>query len=119
MIFEALDGDTTNQDSYLDKLSYFGCANIFYKLVGIPHLRKDKTDAELLPFATKIIERMAAIKNEKPSSYSYLSASEWEREADRVVEDLIAEDYSEILKNNGNFEKALEYSRYGPEESPI
>lgn len=111
MIFEALDGDTTNQDSYLDKLSYFGCANIFYKLVGIPHLRKDKTDAELLPFATKIIERMAAIKNEKPSSYSYLSASEWEREADRVVEDLIAEDYSEILKNNGNFEKALEYSR--------
>lgn len=111
MIFDELDGDTLRRSDYLDKLSFFGCSTIFYKLVSIPHLRKDKTDAELLPFASELIARMAEKRKVKPAAYAYLSDSEWQNTADRTIENMVAEDYSEILKNTGNYEKALEYSR--------
>lgn len=111
MILDWMEGKTDNLESMIDNLSFRGCLSAFYKIIDISHLRKDKTDAELLPFATKFVERMEALKRQKPESHSYMSDSEWKVEATNAIERSIAQTYSEILKNTGNTEKALEYSR--------
>ena len=111
MLIEAMNGNYDAMESYLDNLTYVGCAGIFYKLVTVPHIRKDRTDAELLPFATRIVERMQALRPDKPLNRSYLSEKEWFTEADNSICDWIAQTYSEILKNTGNIDKALQYSR--------
>lgn len=111
MIVDAMSGKNSKQDEYLSKLTFFGCANVFYKLIDIPHLRKDKTDAELLPFATKVVDRMYALRTEKPESRIYLSDKEWAEQTDQTINGMVAEVYSEILKNTGNTDKALEFSR--------
>ncbi len=111
MIVDSMSGKTDKQDEYLPKLSFFGCATIFYKLIDISHLRKDKTDAELLPFATQLVDRMIALKGEKPESRIYLSDKEWTAQADQAMNGMVAEVYSEILKNTGNTAKALEFAR--------
>lgn len=111
LIFDTLNGKLEDKNSYIDSLSYYGCAGVFYKLIDISHMRKDRTDAELLPFATKIVDRMKAIRDTRPEQFSYMSQSEWLKNADAMVRDQIAETYSEILKSNGDISKALEYSR--------
>lgn len=117
MIFNYMEGKDMSQDPYLDKLSFLGCNTIFYKLVDVPHLRKDKTDAQLLPFADKLVNRMIALRQVKPESLSYLSESEWEAQADQSINGFIAEPYSEILKTTGNTAKALEYARLAQKAS--
>ena len=111
MILDWMDGKTDNLESMADSLSFYGCNSAFYKIICISHLRKDKTDAELLPLATKFVERMEELKGQKPASLSYLSDSEWAVIAAKSIESNVAETYSEILKNTGNPEKALEYSK--------
>ena len=111
MFIDWMEGKNDKQDEYLSKLSFNGCATIFYKLIEISHLRKDKPDAELLPFATKIVDRMLALKGTKPLTMPYLSESEWAAQADQSINGFVAETYSEILKNTGNTAKALEYAR--------
>ena len=111
MIFNYMDGKDGEQEQYLDKLSFTGCSTAFYRLIDVPHTRKDKTDAQLLPLATKIVERMEALKSVKPSSMAYLSESEWMAQAEQSLNGFVAEPYSEILKTTGNTAKALEYAR--------
>ena len=111
MIFNYMKGKDMAQDPYLDKLSFMGCNTIFYKLVDVPHLRKEKTDAQLLPFADKLVDRMLALKQVKPESMAYLSESEWAAQAEQSINGFVAETYSEILKGTGNTAKALEYAR--------
>lgn len=111
MIIDWLDGKTDQFDAYLSKLSFTGCGTIFYKLIEISHVRKDKTDAQLLPFASKIINQMYALKSERPVTMMYLSPSEWTEQADQSISGFVAETYSEILKNTGDITQALEYSR--------
>ena len=117
MIIDAMNGKTDKQEEYLNNLSFFGCINIFYKLIDIPHLRKDKTDAELLPFATKIVNRLFATKSEKPEARIYLSDKEWAAQTDQAINGNVAETYSEILKNTGNTTKALEYANLAQKEA--
>ena len=117
MIIDAMNGKTDKQEEYLNNLSFFGCINIFYKLIDIPHLRKDKTDAELLPFATKIVNRLFSIKSEKPETRIYLSEKEWAAQTDQAINGTVAETYSEILKNTGNTTKALEYANLAQKEA--
>jgi len=111
MLIEAMNKNYDEMEKYLDKLTYSGCAGTFYKLVTVPHIRKDRTDAELLPFATRIVERMQTLRPYKPLDRSYLSDNEWIAEADNSICDWVAQTYSEILKNTGNIDKALQYSR--------
>lgn len=44
MIFNSVEGKDSDQDLYLDKLSFGGCSNVFYKIIDVPHMRKYKTD---------------------------------------------------------------------------
>lgn len=44
MIFNSVEGKDSDQDLYLDKLSFGGCPNVFYKIIDVPHMRKYKTD---------------------------------------------------------------------------
>lgn len=111
MIFNYMEGKDDQQEAYLDKLSFNGCATIYYKIINIPQLRKERTDAQLLPLATKIVDRMQALKSIRPESEAYLSESEWAEKADQSINGFIAESYSEILKGTGNTAKALEYAR--------
>ncbi len=111
MIIDWMEGKTDLFDTYLSKLSFTGCSTIFYKLIEISHLRKDKTDAQLLPFANKIVDRMYALKGERPVGMMYLSPLEWADQAEQSINGFVAETYSEILKNTGNSAKALEYAR--------
>lgn len=111
MIFNYMEGKDDQQEAYLDKLSFNGCATIYYKIIDIPQLRKERTDAQLLPLATKIVDRMTALKSARPESESYLSESEWAAKVDQSINGFVAESYSEILKGTGNTAKALEYAR--------
>ncbi|MDE6370812.1 MAG: TlpA family protein disulfide reductase, partial [Duncaniella sp.] len=110
MIMDAMNGNMAGRDSYVDKLSYTGCGNIFYKLVTIPQIRGEQTAEQLIPFADKLIARMNELYDVVPQAWSYMSLSEWHDYADRMVDDLVAETYSELQKDAGNYEKALEYS---------
>lgn len=111
MIFNSVEGNDSNQDMYLDKLSFGGCSNVFYKIIDVPHMRKDKTDAQLLPIATKIVQRMEALKGVRPQGMAYLSESEWAAQASQSINGYVAETYSEILRGTGNYDKALEYAK--------
>lgn len=111
MIFNYMEGKDDQQEAYLDKLSFNGYATIYYKIIDIPQLRKERTDAQLLPLATKIVDRMTALKSARPESESYLSESEWAAKVDQSINGFVAESYSEILKGTGNTAKALEYAR--------
>ena len=111
MIFNYMEGKDDQQEAYLDKLSFNGCATIYYKIIDIPQLRKERTDAQLLPLATKIVDRMLAMKSSRPESEAYLSESEWAAKVDQSINGFVAESYSEILKGTGNTAKALEYAR--------
>ena len=44
MIFNSVEGKDSDQDLYLDKLSFGGCSNVFYKIIDVLHMRKYKTD---------------------------------------------------------------------------
>lgn len=110
MIMDAMNGNMAVRDSYIDKLSYAGCGNMFYKLVTIPQIRGEQTPEQLIPFADKLLARMASLYDSVPANGSYMSLSEWHDYADNMVDDLVAETYSELQKDAGNYEKALEYS---------
>lgn len=104
-------GNDTELKEYMNKLSFYGCSNMFYKLVEIAHSRGDKTDAQLLPLADMIVACADKARTRQPLSVSYMSPSEWAAETDKNMAKYVAETYSEILKNTGNLDRALTYGR--------
>lgn len=110
-ICDWMEHKTDALEQYADSLSFYGCSNAFYKLIELSHMHKDFTDTELLPVATRLVDRMLALKANRPETVSYLSPREWEAEADRLIASNVAEVYSEILKANGQTEEALRYAR--------
>jgi len=110
-------GDTSAIPEYLDKMSFFGQITMFYKLIQIAHSRGDKTDAQLLPLADAVVGSIDRNKAKQPLSYSYMSPSEWAALTDQNIAMMVAETYSEILKNTGNIDKALDYGRMALRET--
>lgn len=117
MIFDWMEHKTDAFRLYADSLSFYGLSNAFYKMVELSHMHGDYTDAELLPHATRLVDRMLSFKGRRPESLAYLSESEWAAEVDKTIGRFIAEPYSEILKSTGNLEKALAYSRLAQEQT--
>lgn len=111
ILMDWMSGSTAEFDCYLGSLSFFGCNNLFYKMVNISHIRKDKTDAQLLPIATKIVDRMKQQQYDTPEQMSYLAPSEWKAQVENTFSSYVAETYSEILKGCGQTSQALEYAR--------
>lgn len=117
MILDWMENKTDSLIDKVDDLSFYACNAAFYKIITISHIRKEKTPQELLPLATKIVDRMQMLKTVKPAAFSYLSDSEWESEANATINGFVAETYSEILKEAGDIGKALEYSRLAQSEA--
>lgn len=97
--------------SYVHKMSLGGVLNIFYRLVQIPHNRKDIADKELYPFAKDLVDYLEQLKKTKPYRYAYLSDSEWEKTAESMIGNVVHLPYAEILNSIGETEKSLEYAR--------
>jgi Thiol-disulfide isomerase and thioredoxins len=97
--------------SYVHKMSFGGVLNVFYRLVDIPHKRKDITDKELYPLAKNIVDYLDVIRKTKPYRYAYLTDSEWENKVERMIGNVVYLPYAEILNSIGETEKSLEYAR--------
>jgi len=97
-------------EKYIPRMSFGGSVNIFYRLVEVPHLRKDTPDSTLLKYADIIVNHMEKIKNIKSVDYDYMSDEEWEKWADKSLAKNVYIYYVDMLKNVGNSQKALEYA---------
>jgi len=97
--------------SYVHKMSLGGVLNIFYRLVEIPHKRKDITDKELYPLAKNLVDYLEVIRKIKPYRYAYLTDSEWENKVESMIGNVAYLPYAEILNSIGETEKSLEYAR--------
>lgn len=100
-----------NISSYVHKMSLGGVLTIFYRLVEIPHNRKDIADKELYPFAKDLVDYVEQLKKIKPYRYAYLTDSEWEKEVESMIGNVVYLPYAEILNSIGETEKSLDYAR--------
>lgn len=117
IISDFFNGDEEAIPETLGKMSFLGRITMFYKLIDISHSRGDKTDTELLPLANAIVSSIEEAKTLRPLSMSHLSPTEWTATADRSITQMVAETYSEILKNTGDLDKALAYARLALKET--
>jgi thiol-disulfide isomerase/thioredoxin len=110
IILGAMKKDWSPLDKYLNELDYSSLINLYYKLIEIPHNRKDQTDAALLPYANKLLARLELAKNTVPAEYWYLSPLQWKDEAERYIAKGVLPVQVSILRNTGNTAQALIYA---------
>lgn len=96
---------------YVPKMSLGTSVDAFYKMIQIPHMRKDTTDLSLLAPATFLVDHIEKVKEVKFPTYWFVSNEEWAKESDRILASNVFITYTEILKNTGNYMKALTYAR--------
>ncbi len=109
-IFGAMKKDWSPLGKYLNELDYFSLINLYYKLIEIPHNRKDQTDSELLPYANKMLARLEQSKNTVPAAYWYLSPMQWKQEGEKYIAKQILPVQVSILRNTDNTAQALVYA---------
>ncbi len=110
ILLGAMKKDLSLLDQYLNDLDYFSLINLYYKLIEIPHNRKDQTDSELLPYANKMLARLESAKNTVPAIYWYLSPSQWKEQGEKYIAKNILPVQVSILRNTGNTAQALVYA---------
>ena len=95
---------------YIPQMSFSGVTSMFYRLVEVPHLRKDIPDSILIKYADVMVDRIEKIKSVKPVYYRFLSDKQWNYESNKMLAKNIYIDYVDMLKNLGNYSKALDYA---------
>lgn len=110
LMIDAVNKSYKNVFMYIPKMSLGTSIGTYYKLIEVPHNRKDKSDSELLPYAKFIVDHVEQISSKKPNDYALLSDEEWTVKVQEMMSKSLYVTYVDILKNTGNAEKALEYA---------
>ncbi len=110
VIFGAMKKDWSPLNRYISKLDFSSLITLYYKLIEIPHNRKDQTDASLLPYADKFLACLELAKSTVPPEYWYLSPMQWKEEAEKYIAKQILPVQVSILRNTGNTAQALVYA---------
>ncbi len=97
---------------YLPKFSLGGLINVYYKIIDIPHSRKDLSDDFLYPYAKSLVDQILKEKNDKPDQYQFLSPNEWDLEFDRMVSRNVLISYVSLLRNSGHPDEALQFAMH-------
>lgn len=63
--------------TYAPRLGYGGLVNMYYKAVQISIRPGLLTPAQALPAATLLMQRMDALRDQRPAEFAYLSPQEW------------------------------------------
>lgn len=107
---DAMHGTYANVAKVLPYMSMSGSADFFYRLVAVPHMRKDKTDAYLLPYATMIIKHIDSLRNVRPVTLAFESMEQYKADNDTSIARFNYPVYVSILKNTNNATTALPYA---------
>ncbi|WP_461629117.1 TlpA family protein disulfide reductase [Labilibaculum euxinus] len=110
LIYEIMKDHYDALFEYLHKFSFAGLNTIYYKIIEIPHSRKDKTDDFLYPYAKNIVERILAKKENRPAQYKLLSPKEWDREFEHLMARTIWVPQANLLRNSGHPNEAMEFA---------
>ncbi len=62
---------------YAPRLGYGGLVNMYYKAVQVSIRPGLLTPAQALPYATLLMQRMDALRDQRPPEFAYLSPLEW------------------------------------------
>lgn len=90
--------------------SYDMLVLMYYKAIEIAHNSGFMTDEELLPYSTQIIQRMEALRMERPASRRYQAPSEWKEQTGRTYLHNGVLTHIDILKKTGHNAEALRYA---------
>ena len=63
--------------TYAPRLGYGGLVNMYYKAVQVSIRPGVLTAAQALPAATLLMQRMDALRDQRPAEFAYLSPQEW------------------------------------------
>lgn len=110
VLIDTMDKNYSSLQTYLNQLSFSASITLFYKLIQIPHDRKDIPDQELYQYAKLLVDHMESIKSVKPAQYYYLSPKEWEEEWQNNMAKTVLITYIDLLKNVGKNKEALSYA---------
>lgn len=66
-------------NTYVPKLRYAGLITMYYKAVEISIRPNLLTPAQALPYATLLMTRIDAMRNQRPEEFAYLSPQEWQQ----------------------------------------
>ena len=110
VILSVMKGDYTQLGKYIDKMPLTTLINLYYKIIQIPHDRKDLSDAKLLPYARMLVSHMEQFKNVVPPENWYLSPLEWQATYERYAESSVLPVQVNILRNTDNDDEALAYA---------
>ncbi|WP_353123814.1 TlpA family protein disulfide reductase [Dysgonomonas capnocytophagoides] len=110
LLIDAVNKRYDNISTYVPQMSFESIIGLFYKIVGVPHMRKDIPDAELLPYAQIMVREAEGKLSNKPYSYRFLTDQQWKEQAEKMLHSSIYETYVNILKNTDNKQEALKYA---------
>lgn len=110
-LIDAINKRYDHLNEYVSKMTLIGTFNAFYKLIEVPHNRKDLPDEELLPHARMIVTQAEKVRSIKPHNYQFISDEEWNKTAEKMISQNIYATFTEILKNTNNNDEALKYMR--------
>jgi len=110
LLIDAVNKHFDGIQKYIPQMSFGGVISMFYRLVEVPHLRKDIPDSVLIKYADIMVDRLEKIKPIRPINYKFLSDEEWESKFDKLLADNVYIYYVDMLKNLGNYSKALDYA---------
>ncbi|WP_432328262.1 TlpA family protein disulfide reductase [Mucilaginibacter sp. P25] len=110
ILISAMKGDYSPIEKSASNLSISALINIYYKLIQIPHDRKDLPDTKLLPYAKILVSRMDEVKNIVPADYWYFSPSEWHEQYEHFLVTSVWPTHINLLRKTGNYSEALVYA---------
>jgi len=110
IILSAMKEDYRPLKVYLDQLDAAVLINLYYKLIEIPHNRKDIPDTKLLPYANMLVGRLEAIQNVPTAESWYLSPAQWHEQYEQYVETSVLPVHINLLRATGNYDAALGYA---------
>ena len=111
IILDVINKNYSSIKTYLEQLPMDASINLFYKVIEIPHNRKDMSDQELYPYAKLLVDHLENTKDIKPLRYYHLSPNEWNGIWNGLFAKNILITYVDILKNNGKNKEALSYAQ--------
>lgn len=99
--------DDAALNRYINQLPFSALINLYYKIIEIPHDRKDQPDTYLLPYAQQLFSRMEALKNVVPADSWYLSPLQWREQYESYFDRSVLPVHINILRNTGHDKEAL------------
>ncbi|MCI1683907.1 MAG: TlpA family protein disulfide reductase [Bacteroides sp.] len=111
LIIDAINKRFDHISEYVPKMTLPGVINTFYKLIEVPHARKDLPDEQLLPYAQTMVAQAEKVQGIKPYNYRFLSDKEWKNTSEDLINKNIYMPFIDILKNTNHSDEALSYAR--------